>query len=161
FHLITVADTHICSVFSIYPRSSTETPHARVLDYTLTAIPWPRVNIARFRIDAEHSNAYAAAGRDKHRKPFPSPAEAANMRRAQELAVSAPIENGIALSNGELRELMSITPYAVVAYWITPHIPEPPADPAWIEAASEDGNVVLRWRPNTEPFFYSYEVYLI
>jgi hypothetical protein len=39
FHLITVADTHICSGFSIYPRSSTETPRARVLDYTLTAIP--------------------------------------------------------------------------------------------------------------------------
>jgi hypothetical protein len=56
---------------------------------------------------------------------------------------------------------MAIAPYAVVAYWITPHIPDPPADPIWIEARLEDGNVVLRWRPNTEPFFYSYELYLI
>jgi hypothetical protein len=65
------------------------------------------------------------------------------------------------LSAGELRELVSIAPYAVVAYWITPHSPDLPADPAWIEAKPEDGNVVLRWRPNLEPFFYSYEVYLI
>src|SRR5262249_23559727 len=43
FHVITVADSHIASVFAIYPRSSTETPRARALDYTLTAIPWPRV----------------------------------------------------------------------------------------------------------------------
>jgi hypothetical protein len=25
----------------------------------------------------------------------------------------------------------------------------------------EDGNVILRWQPNLEPFFYSYEVYLV
>ena len=61
----------------------------------------------------------------------------------------------------ELRELISIAPYAVVAFWITPYIPDSPADPVWIEAKPEDGNIVLRWRPNAEPFFYSYEVYLI
>jgi hypothetical protein len=161
FHVITVADTHIGSVFAIHPRSSTEAPRACLLSYTLTAIPWQRVNIARFRIDDAHSNAYAAAGREKHGKPFPSPAEAVIIRQAQELGVSAPIESGVVLIDGELRELISIAPYAVVAYWITPHSPDPPADPAWIEAKPEDGNVVLRWRPNAEPFFYSYEVYLV
>ena len=161
FHAISVADSHIASVFATYPRTSTETPRARALDYTLTAIPWQRVNIARFRIDAAHSNAYTAAGGERHGKPFPNAAEAARIRQAQELAVSAPIEVGVVLTGGELHEPISVAPYAVVAYWITPHIPDPPADPIWIEAKLEDGNVVLRWRPNVERFFYSYEVYRI
>ena len=54
-----------------------------------------------------------------------------------------------------------MTPYAVAAYWITPHIADRPADPAWIEASVEDGNIILRWRPNVEPYFYTYEVYLM
>ena len=155
FHVVTVADTHIASVFAVHPRSSTEAPRACLLSYTLAAIPWQRVNIARFRIDSEHSNAYTAAGRDKHSKPFPRPAEAGRIRHAQDLSVSAPIESGVVLGEGELRELTSIAPYAVVAYWITPYIPDAPADPIWIEARPEEGNVVLRWRPNVEPFFYS------
>jgi hypothetical protein len=161
FHVITVADTHIGSVFATYPRSSTETPRACVLDYTVTAIPWQRINVACFRIDSERSNAYSAAGGENRRKPFPSAAEAARIRHAQELAVAAPIRSGVALTAGEFRELVTIAPYAVVAYWITPYIADPPADPVWIEARLEDANVVLRWRPNVEPFFYCYEVYLI
>jgi hypothetical protein len=161
FHVITVADTHIGSVFATYPRSSTETPRACVLDYTVTAIPWQRINVACFRIDSERSNAYSAAGGENRRKPFPNAAEAARIRHAQEPAVAAPIRSGVALTAGEFRELVTIAPYAVVAYWITPYIADSPADPIWIEARLEDANVVLRWRPNVEPFFYSYEVYLI
>jgi hypothetical protein len=48
-----------------------------------------------------------------------------------------------------------------MVYWITPSILDPPADPIWIEARAEDGNAILRWRPNPEPFFYSYELYRI
>jgi hypothetical protein len=161
FHLITVADSHIGSVFAVHPRGSAETPGSCSLDYTVTAIPWPRVNIARFRIDAVHSNAYSAAGGDKHRQPFPDAAEAAKIRRAQELTVAAPIERGVALRAGEFHDLATLEPYAVLAYWITPDISDPPADPVWIEATAEDGNVVLRWWANAEPFFYSYEVYAI
>jgi hypothetical protein len=49
----------------------------------------------------------------------------------------------------------------VAVYWITPFIQDPPADPSWVEATVEEGHVILRWQPNLEPFFYSYEVYLM
>jgi hypothetical protein len=62
FHIITAASSHVCSVFSIYPRTSAETSRACTIDYSLIGISWQRVNIARFRIDDSHSNSYAAAG---------------------------------------------------------------------------------------------------
>jgi hypothetical protein len=160
FHLITVADSHVGTVFAVHPRSSRETPRTCSIDYTVTAIPWPRVNIARFRIDAAHSNAFSAAGGDRRRQPFPNAAEARRIRQAQELTVASPIERDVALSGGEYRDAVTLAPYAVLAYWITPFLPDPPAAPVWIEAAVEDGNVILHWRPNVEPFFYSYEVYV-
>ncbi|MFA5892303.1 MAG: hypothetical protein WDA27_15365 [Actinomycetota bacterium] len=161
FHSITVADSHVCAIFSIYPRTSAQLPHARVVDYAIADIPWPKVNVACFRIDAQHSNAYAAAGGAAHREPFPSAAEARAIRKAQELGVAAPIASGVDLAGGEFRDVVPIDPYAVVAYWITPFIPDGPADPQWTDVAVEDGNVILRWRPNTEAYFYSYEVYLV
>jgi len=92
---------------------------------------------------------------------FPAPPRREGSDFAQELAVSAPIQSGVALANGKFEESVTIDPYAITAYWITPHIPDRPADPTWIEASAEDGNVILRWRPNTEPYFYSYEVYVL
>jgi len=119
------------------------------------------VNIARFRIDAAHSNAYSAASEATRNGQFPDAGETASIRRAQELAVSAPIESGISLADGKFEEAVTISPYAIVTYWITPYIADRPADPAWIEASVEDGNIILRWRPNVEPYFYTYEVYLM
>jgi hypothetical protein len=118
-------------------------------------------NIARFRIDSAHSNAYSSAGRDIRSGQFPSAAETAKIRHAQELAVSAPMQSGVILASGGFQELVTIAPYVVMAYWITPYIQDRPADPIWIEARVEDSNVILRWRPNVEPYFYSYEVYSI
>jgi hypothetical protein len=161
FHIVTAADSHVGAVFAVHPRSSRETPRTCAIDYTITAIPWPRVNIARFRIDAAHSNAFAAAGGDRRRQPFPNAAEARRIRQAQELTVAAPIARDVALKGGEYHDEVTLSPYAVLAYWITPFIADPPADPVWIEAVAEDGNVILRWRPNVEPFFYSYEVYVV
>jgi hypothetical protein len=34
-----------------------------------------------------------------------------------------------------------------------------PRAPAWLETAVDNGNVILRWSANREPFFYSYEVF--
>jgi hypothetical protein len=161
FHLIVAADTHICSVFSVYPRDLEQPPGSWSVDYTLLGVPWARINIARFRIDSRLSNAYAAAGRGKRRMPFPAPDEAARIRQNQELAVAVPIERDRPLTDGMLRELIDLDPYAVTAYWITPFISDHPGDPLWLEARAEGSNVILRWRPNEEPFFYSYEVYLI
>jgi hypothetical protein len=160
FHALTVATSHIGSIFSIYPRDSAETPRTWTLDYRLTDIPWRRVNIARFQIDRVRSNAYTAAGGSLS-IPFPSATMARNIRLAQELTVFAPIQRDIALTSGEFRDTLSIDPFTVTVYWITPFIQDPPADPSWVEATVEGGHVILRWEPNLEPFFYSYEVYLM
>ena len=160
FHIITAAASHVTSVFCVYPRRSAEPPRTCVLDYALTDIPWRRVNVARFLIDATHSNAYASIPRRGGSAQSLTAAEIAMIRHAQELAVSAPIQRGVFLDR-EIREAVTIAPYAVVAYWITPYIQDRPADPVWIEARVEDANVILRWRPNLEPYFYSYEVYAI
>ena len=159
FHLITVAAGHLGSLFAIYPRSSAETPRAWAVDYTITDIPWPRINVARFRIDRTHSNAYTAAGRTLGR-PIPD-ATAADIRLAQELTVDTPIRRDLTLADATFRDTFSLDPFGVLAYWLTPFTPNPPAAPVWLEATPEDGNVVLRWTPNREPFFYSYELYLM
>ena len=157
FHAITVADTHVGSIFSIHPRT-TETPRAWTLNYTIQGIGWPRVNVARFQIDRNRSNSYTAAGRMLS-IPYPGAAAASAIRQAQELTVFAPIQQNVALTGGEFHDSFNIDPYTVMLYWITPFLPDAPADPVWIEATVEDGNVILRWQPNREPFFYTYEVF--
>jgi hypothetical protein len=161
FHLITTSATQLGSVFAIYPRTPSDALRAWTIDYSLLEIPWQRVNVAAFLIDAQHSNAYAAAGGPEHRRPFVNSAEAAKVRSAQELAVSAPIQRNVLLRSGEFHDRFSLRPYAVIAYWITAYSTEPPAEPVWLQPHVEDGNVILRWQPNLEPFFYSYEVYLV
>jgi hypothetical protein len=37
----------------------------------------------------------------------------------------------------------------------------PSADPSWVGAAVEEDQVIPRRKPNLEPFFYSYEVYVM
>jgi hypothetical protein len=52
------------------------------------------------------------------------------------------------LVSGEFQNAVTIVPYTVTAYWITPYFEDRPADPTWIETRVEDSNVILRWRPN-------------
>jgi hypothetical protein len=160
FHAITVASSHIGSIFCVYPRRSTEAPRTWALDYRLTDIPWQRVNIVRFQIDDVRSNAYTAAGGSLS-IAFPDTTAARRIRMVQELTVFAPIRRDMAVRNGEFRDTLTIDPFTVTVYWITPFRLDPPAEPSWAEATVEEGHVILRWKPNLEPFFYSYEVYLM
>jgi glycosyl hydrolase family 39 (putative alpha-L-iduronidase) len=160
FHALTVATNHISAIFCIYPRDSAEVPRTWTLDYRMTDIPWRRVNIARFQIDRVRSNAYTEAGGSLS-MAFPGPLLARKIRLAQELTVFAPIQRDIALSGGEFHDTLTIDPFTVAVYWMTPVIQDPPVDPSWLEATVEDGHVMLRWTPNLEAFFYSYEVYLM
>jgi hypothetical protein len=160
FHAFTVATSHLSWIFCTYPRDSSDAPRTWTLDYRLADIPWRRVNIARFQIDSVRSNAYTAAGGSLS-IPFPDPALARNIRLAQELTVFAPIRRDVALAGGEFRDTLTVNPFTVAVYWMTPFIEDPPADPRWVEATVEDGHVILRWTPNLEPFFYSYEIYLL
>ena len=156
FPLLTVAPTHIGALFTAYDPAGNGGP--RRIDFTLRDVPWERVNLAQFRIDATHSNAYAAAGHTMSVLPESEAARQA-MRTAQELAVLAPIQRGIPLSRGEFRGTIVLQNFATALLWITPFIPDAPAAPNWIELRVQDGGVVLRWTANREPFFYAYELF--
>ncbi|MGI8854457.1 MAG: GH39 family glycosyl hydrolase [Thermomicrobiales bacterium] len=168
FHLLTVADEQIGALFSLYPTesgqqaagSSSPTQQSRMVDYTMHDIPWQTVNIARFQIDATHSNAYTAAGA-RLSLPDPDPATARTIRQAQELALFAPIQQGVALADGTFRDRFAIAPFTTLLYWITPYSPTVPPAPRWFTATAEDGNAILRWEPNRDPSFFSYEVALL
>jgi hypothetical protein len=160
FHLVSVAKTHITVVFSIYPRTRSGPAQAWSIDYSLTEIPWQHVNVAEFRIDATHSNAFAAAQRGRV-DPYPASAELRDIRSAQEFTTQSPIKRNLPLPGGKFDDVLTLSPWAIVALWITPVIADKPSDPEWIETAVEDGNVMLRWTPNREPFFYSYELFLL
>lgn len=158
FHLITVGEDQLCALFTVHPRTGQTPPPAWEVAFALRDIPWPRVNVARFRIDHTFSNAYTAAGR--RLDVAVSPAAAARIRQAQELSVDAPIRRGLVLADGTLRETVVVPPFGVLAYWVTPFRSDPPATPSWISATPADGNIVLRWTPTTDPMVSSYEVYV-
>jgi hypothetical protein len=129
------------------------------LDYSIVGIPWQSVNIARFQIDGQLSNGFIAAG-GTIPAPFPA-GSAGSIRAVQELSVVGPIKSNVALVNGTFHDVLHIDPLAVTLYWITPYDPNvAPPTPGWINAVVEAGNVILRWEPNTQPSFYSYEVRL-
>src|SRR5437763_1385610 len=159
-HLVSIAETHITVVFSIYPRMRSEQAESWTVEYTLTEIPWQHVNIAEFRIDATHSNSFAAAQRS-HADAYPANAALRDIRHAQEFATQSQIKQYLPLPEAKFDDVLTLSPWAVVALWITPVITDKPGDPEWIETAVEDGNVILRWTPNREPFFYSYELFLL
>jgi hypothetical protein len=129
---------------------------AVALDWVIEDIPWPRVNLALFRIDARLSNSFAAAGR---RMPAPAfePEEARRLRLAAELAEAVPIRRAIQ-AGGRLRLTLRLDPFTTVLASITPFEDALPATPARIEAVADAGNVRLRWTPNRGPRFHGYEV---
>ncbi|HEY7907733.1 MAG TPA: hypothetical protein VIC60_02620, partial [Thermomicrobiales bacterium] len=159
FHLPTVADEQIAALFSYYPADSA-TAQPRSVDYTIADISWSTVNIARFQIDATHSNAYMAAG-GRLSAPIPDAATARTIRQAQELSLFAPIQQGVTLVDGAFHDRFTIAPFTTLLYWITPYSPAVPPAPQWITATAAEGNGILRWEPSREPSFFSYEVVLL
>jgi xylan 1,4-beta-xylosidase len=156
YHLVTVGEHGIAALLAGF---STEGAGGagRAVDYALRDVPWPRANVARFRIDAAHSNSYAAAGRLLD-APLADPETVRRVRLAQELAADATLRSGVALPDATLRDAVTLAPFDTLLYWVTPFSDEPPAAPRWLEAAAEDGNVVLRWTPDRSPGFYTYEL---
>jgi xylan 1,4-beta-xylosidase len=155
-HAITAADDRVAALLTFHPVEGADARPV-LLDYALRDVPWPRANVALFRIDGEMSNAYAAAGK---RMPASLPAAAAGpLREAAELGVAAPLRSGVSLSGGRLRAPIRLAPYATALLWVTPFLPgRRPAAPRWIAVQAEAGNVVLRWTPDRDPGFWSYEV---
>jgi hypothetical protein len=162
YHLVTVQDSHVGCLLTYYPHVGVDAGATRVVEYVVRDIPWERVNIGRFQIDRELSNAYAAAGGSQE-NPYPVPdlAQMGAIRQEQEIALSRPIARDVALQGGEYRERLEIAPYATLCLWITPVVDTVPEPPEWISLKVQDGNVILRWTPNPEPLLYSYEVFLV
>jgi hypothetical protein len=55
--------------------------------------------------------------------------------------------------------VLTLEPFTTLCLWITPVEATIPRAPTWLETTLRNGNAVLRWSPNPEPFFYSYEVF--
>jgi len=134
-HLCTAGEHGVTALFSRYGGDG------RVFDYDLADVPWRRVNIVQFCIDAEHTN--AAPGMD-----------IAAMRQAAELAVVSPIQRGVVPS----RQRIVLAPFGTVLVWVSPFLPRRPAAPRWIEVRREGASIVLRWTPSADLAFYSYEL---
>ena len=148
FHIVTASEDCVAALFTTY---AVPAPAPRVVEVVLRA-PWPRVNIATFRINAEYSNAFTAAGRHLGISDSPAP----QVRAAGELAGT--LRSGVDLPGGELRETIALGPYATVLVWITPHRADAPTAPSWLQAMAEAGRIVLRWTPAREADFHGYEL---
>jgi hypothetical protein len=155
FHTITVADDRIGALFTFHPEGA-DSERSVDVDYVLRDIPWPRVNLAEFRIDGTHSNAYAAVGRSMTASV--NVAAARRIRAVQELGVAAPIRRNLRIADGRLNLPIRLSRFATALVWVTSYLPGPTAAAVWIQAVAEAGNVLLRWTPSREMSFYSYEV---
>ena len=133
--LVTAGPHGVAALFTRYGTGDA------LFDWTPPALPWRRVNVVQFRIDAAHTN------------PAPGMAPTA-MRRAAELAVTKPIRRGEPPAN----EQVALGPYATALVWITPTQPGTPAPPRWTEVRQAAAGTLLRWTPSLDPTFYSYEV---
>ncbi len=156
-HAVTLDDHRIAALFTRFSAREGKAPPLRI-DWQLRDIPWPRVNLAQFRIDATHANAFAASGRRMPAALDPG-REARRLRMMAELGVATPIRSGLVVKNGRLRLPLTLDANATALVWVTPFDPDPPAAPRWIDAVAERGNAVLRWTPNREPGFYGYELH--
>jgi len=160
YHLATAADTHVGILLAHYPDPDRPHPIPRIIDYVVLNLPWPKVNVAIFRIDARTSNAHTAAGGSPANPyPVPDPTDLPAIRRAQGLALARPITRGVAAPDGIYREIIELEPYATVCLWITPASDAVPTAPAWIEVVDEPAGDLVRWEPTTDPAFLTYELY--
>jgi hypothetical protein len=160
YHLATVSDTHVSSLLTYYPNPGDAALASHTVEYVIRDLQWPRVNIARFQIDGARSNAYSAAGGSAPNLfPIPAPEQIQSMRPHQEIALVRPVARDIAVPSGTYAETLTLEPFTTLCLWITPVLPTAPQAPTWLETTVRNGNAVLRWSPNQEPFFYSYEVF--
>jgi hypothetical protein len=69
-----------------------------------------------------------------------------------------PIGRDIAVPAGTYTETLTLEPFTTLGLWITPVQATAPRAPTWLQTTVRNGNAELRWSPNPEPFFYSYEL---
>jgi hypothetical protein len=162
YHVATFDDDGVAILLAYYPNPDVASPPARAVDYLVRDLPWPRINIARFQIDRAHSNSYSAAGgSDADPFPVPDPERLPAIRLAQEIGLARPIARNLAAGGGAYRETIELAPFTTACLWITPTSDAVPSVPSGLVSEASDGNVSLRWNPNRESCFFSYEVFLV
>jgi hypothetical protein len=180
FHMITGDSTQIASVFCVYPPKPPSGPAQALwtLNYAIVGIPWASFNWYQFQIDGTVSNSFNAAN-GPAQEPVasscvvtPSPQSSLSLsglpvtaiRKQQELQVKT---NGVKNGTGGIFNVPNLTipTYTTTVFWITENQPKaaPFAGPKWIGTPTVDTtpagtNVVLRWQPETDSTFYSYQV---
>jgi len=184
FHLISVATSHIGSVFCVYPPTPNGPSNTWTLNYSIVGITWPTINWYQFQIDAALSNSFSAADGPRIEPdatscnptrlpvtslPWPlSTTTVQHIRANQELAVAAS-ERNVTLSAGTFNTKLTLNLYTTTVIWITPYTTTAPSAPVWLTTSpavpypanygTNIQNVLLRWQPDNDPAFYSYEVY--
>jgi hypothetical protein len=179
FHMITVAATHIGSVFCCYPVPLPGIGPLLLqwpLNYSIQNITWSKINWYQFQIDGAASNGYAQTGGPTAQpgdcSPSPLPqvsvalpmndASVRNIRQHQELTV---VGHATGIAPGAFNPEFTVPPYTTTVFWITEYTTTPPAMPQWaspdnvLDSTDYGTNVVLFWKPDTDPTFYSYEVF--
>jgi hypothetical protein len=160
YHLCTASGTGVAALLSRYPDSGEVAGDLRTVEYVVEGLPWTQFNVALFRIDATHSNAWtAAAGSLANPYPFPDPELIPEIRQAQELALSRLAWFGVMGTGGVWRETLTVEPYTTVCLWITPYSDAVPESPEWLAVDVGKDQTLLRWEPTRSPSFFSYEVF--
>jgi hypothetical protein len=157
FQLVTADAGRIGAMLTLHPPEPATPSAPATLDWTLRDIPWPRVNLAVFRIDGALSNAFAAAGRQMPSPPL-APEAAGRLRGAAELALASPVRRDVVVTGGRIPMRLRLDPFATVLVWVTPFRTARPAAPRWVEAELSDGNALLRWTSEEAPDLLGYEV---
>jgi hypothetical protein len=157
-----VNEHYLSVLFTAYPDRHTPTdpvPPGWILDYSLTHIPWPRINAVWFLVDNAHANSFAAAREVDAATVLDDPETMRHVRAAQELGVAAPLRSGLILSENTFQDSVNLAQFATALLWITPFSPDSTASPTWLAAEVSQGNAILRWTPTRDAKFYTYEVF--
>jgi xylan 1,4-beta-xylosidase len=158
YRLVTADRHRVAALLAFHPDSPGHAPAPLEVDLVLRDIPWARANLAVFRIDSRHSNAFAAHGSRMPSAAIP-PAEARRLRFAAELAEDRPARHGLSVEGGRIGLRLHLPAFATVLAWVTPFSTQLPPGPRRLDASAAHGNVVLRWTPSPDPALYGYELF--
>jgi len=127
---------------------------AREFLWAFDHLPWPRADVALFRVDGARSNSFAANGA---RTPSPAlgRADMRRLRFAAELALDGPPAR---IARGAARLELRLDPYATVLALLTEASDRAPAPPRGVEAVRMGRDVLVRWRDGAAGGALGFEV---